>query len=84
MLLYVHKSHARLFRDGEHGGSGSLFVYFYLSSLKTEETVSHCQNNNVNADGDHVGSKHLVYPATCSFNHCAEHSRKDRVRRITC
>ena len=51
MLLYVHRSHARLIRDGEQGGSGSLFGYFYLSSLKTEETASHCQNNNVKQVG---------------------------------
>ena len=48
MVIYVHKSHARLTRDGERGcvcgGGGGLWI-------KTEETVSHRQNNHVKKTG---------------------------------
>ena len=55
------------------------------SPSKTEETVSHRQNNNAKeVRGTPPGrSNLLVYFANCCFNSCVEQSHKDNVRRAT-
>ena len=46
--------------------------------LKTEETVSHRQSNNVVKEvGNPASAKQLVYFATGSFNSCVKHSLRD-------
>ena len=49
VMLYGHKSHIRLNRDGERGGGVWSGTYEQLvpalRPVKTEETVGYCQNN---------------------------------------
>ena len=53
----------------------------WLRAVKTEEAVSHRQNNCVNeVAGDPASAKQLVYSANLCFNSCAEQSHKDSVR----
>ena len=55
-----------------------------LRPAKTEEIVSHRQNNNnVKGGGDPASAKQLVYFANCCFNSCVEQSHKDSVREPT-
>ena len=55
-----------------------------LRPAKAEEIFSYHQNNRCKGCGDLASAKQLVYSATCSFNSCAEQSRKDRARTSSC